>query len=84
VKNYGLRFVDLCIILIVIILFAYVEVGFFFVDPYAIGAYSSRFLVLTFLWLIRFGMVGLGVLTIVLYVNIRSAKISLASVGLVG
>ena len=83
VKKRGLRFVDLCIILILITLFTYVELGFFFVDPYATGAQSSRFLILTFEWLIRFGMVGLGVLSILLYVNIRLGKISLSSLGIV-
>ncbi len=82
-KKYGLGFVDLCIILVLIILFTYVEVGFFFVDPYATGAQSSRFLVLAFVWLVRFGVVGLGVLSILLYVNIRLGKINLASLGIV-
>jgi lysophospholipase L1-like esterase len=82
-KKCGLGFVDLCIILVLIILFTYVEVGFFFVDPYATGAQSSRFLVLAFVWLVRFGVVGLGVLSILLYVNIRLGKINLASLGIV-
>ncbi len=83
VKKRGLSFVDLCIILILIILFTYVELGFFFVDPWAVGAQSSRFLVLTFLWLVRFGMVGLGVLAVLLYVNIRLGRLSLTSLGVV-
>ncbi len=82
-EKRGLGFLDLCIILFLVSLFTYVEVGFFFVDPYVIGAQSSRFLVLTFVWLARFGMGGLGVLTIVLYVNMRLGRISLTSLGII-
>ena len=74
-SHFNFKLVDIFAALILFAVFLFIEIGFFYVDPYVLGTQSSGFLIKSFLWFIRIVIFLAAIGCFLLYLNLRSGKI---------